>query len=141
MVKPTPLEIKAESKLNRTPEGWKAPKEPPFTHVFNPVLVSAGTVCGIGRSDSVTLVRHRKAVMWVHWYANALPPGVKMGARVAFVGKLRTFNLGHHLQVVDAMLLKKSPKSILLALIQTLPGLIVDPKEYLSESDLTQLDL
>ena len=140
-MKQTPKEIKEESLLARTREGWAPSTEPPFSHVFNPVVISAGTVCAIGKAQSVTLLRHRKAVMWVHWYKKQLPPGVKRGARVAFIGKLRTFNLGHHLQVVDAMLLKTSPKSILTALVKTLPELVVDPRTYLDDDDLEELEL
>jgi hypothetical protein len=141
MVERTPTEIVELALALHTPENWEPFELPPFMRHFQPIICSTGTVCGIGRANSVTLVRHRRAIMWVHWHANTLPPGVKIGASASFIGKLITFNRGHNLQVNDALLLKKSPRHILTFLVKTLPDLIVNPEDYLTEEDDDLADL
>ena len=141
MIERTPEAIVERTKRLRKPENWQPPRRPPFTRIFTPIICSSGVVCGIGRHNAATLVRNAKAILWVRWWREALPPGVKIGARVALIGKLRTYNEGRRLQVHDALLLRRSPKSILSALVKTLPDLVVDPREYLIDDDLEKLDL
>lgn len=72
-------------------------------------------------------LRHKHAHVWIRWFDNKLPPGVKKGEYVTIIGKLFTFNNGKEFQVLDAVLLKTSPRRILKEIRKVLPELIEFP--------------
>lgn len=145
-MKQTPPPIREQARDDAKSPHW-TPKPPskdevPFTRIIEPITIAQGLVLRIGSvGRPVTLVRHRKAFLWVNWYADALPPGVKVGKRIAFIGKLRTFDLGRRFQIVDSLLLGVGSKTIVETLYKILPKMTLNPFDYLSEHDLENLGL
>jgi hypothetical protein len=137
----TPRDIVEHYRAQHQPDDWVAwpegPGKLPQIKTIEAVIIAAGTVVHIG--EKTTLIRHRRAMMFVQWFADALPPAVKIGARIGLLGKVRTFNNGYRFQIRDALLLNKSPKSILNALMKVLPGAVLNPEEYLTDSEIEEL--
>lgn len=70
--------------------------------------------------------------MWVHWAGDVVPGEVVRGHRVAFVGHIRTYNVGTQFDVTNALLLTGPRSAILNAIRELLPDTIApeaDPFE------------
>jgi len=117
------------------PEG---PHAPPKVKTLEALVIASGTVVGIGKHNTV-MIRHRKAFMYVQWFGEGLPPEVKIGARVGFIGKLRTFNNGLRFQVESCLLLTRTPKTIINALMEMLPDMVKNPGDYLTDAEIEEL--
>lgn len=62
--------------------------------------------------------------MWVHWAGGVVPGEVCRGQRIAFVGHVRTYNVGQQFDVRNALLLTKPRSAILDAIRELLPDAI-----------------
>lgn len=135
----TPGALARLSQEQQRPAGWvvwpEGPNAPPQIKTVHPIVISSGTVC---RITDITWVRHRQASIFVHWFGNGVPPAVKLGARIGFLGKLCTYNQGNRFHVREALLLTATPKSILNALMGMLPDIVVNPGDYLTDVEIEE---
>lgn len=103
-------------------------------------MIASGIVIHIGERAH-TLIRHSRCRVEVKWYKNVLPPRVKIGAKVAVLGKVMTFSNGRSFQLIDTVLLTRQPREIMVALTKLIDGLVVDPKSFLKDNELHRQDM
>lgn len=65
----------------------------------------------------------------MHFAGQVVPPEVRVGQHIGFVGHLRTYNVGEWTDVSNALLLTKKWHVILDGIVELLPGAIAPEAE------------
>ena len=81
------------------------------------------------KADSFSLVKTRTANLRVHWVGDQLPPDVYVGRTVCAAGRVKTYDGGRQVQIVDAVPIPEG-KAAMKRFFALLDGIAADPTEW-----------